>query len=301
MADMNKGQLHPEIQSLINELSLKDYVVARNRFEAITIISKQKKVVLKFVLKRPDLTKKFEQEKKNLIRLENASIVVPKILKCVSLKSYNLIVYKLIEGEVNPNKVNSIRIAQLAKLHSKIHKKLAPRKKPKRLTWDSEVILKPFFIPRNKFNKSKRTFARKLEAQLKKKSNDDIFSFIHSDSHFSNVVFQKNRVVLIDYAEAGFASIYFEIAVVLHALLYQKKSMHKKFIGAYLNSYFKNRSLKADEVLLIENYVKLRFLEAATWHLLESPEDQMKNKKENNKWIESCFLKANSFKLEEYL
>lgn len=297
---MNKSYLHPEILAFIKKKGLKDYVIARNRYEAITIISKQKKVVFKFVLKRPDLTRKLQLEKKNLLRLEDALIAGPKILQSISLKSYNLIAYKLIEGEVNPNKVNLIRIAQLAKLHSRIHKQLAPLKRPKKLTWDAKVILKPFFNPQNSFKTNHQEYARKLEIQFKEKSND-IISFIHSDSHFSNIVFQKNRAVLIDYAEAGFASIYFEIAVVIHALLYQKESQQKGFIRAYVRSYFGKRPLNPDEVVLLENYIKLRFLEAATWHLLESPEDQKMNKKENKLWIESCFQKAKEFNLKKYL
>jgi Ser/Thr protein kinase RdoA (MazF antagonist) len=292
--------LDPEIVGFVKSLRVSDWTIARNRFEAVTIISQSQRIVLKFVRKRNDLVNKLILEVRNLKSLEAASVYAPRIVDFYTLDRYKVVVYRLIVGDVNPNKVTANRVALLAKLHRRLHRKLAPLRRPPKLTWDAAIILKPFCKKSNEFTMEQQDFAKGLKLRTKEKKRD-VVSFIHSDSHFSNIVFQKNRAVLIDYAEAGYGSIYFEIAVVLHALLYQKKIKQKKLIQTYLNSYFGKSYLKSEEIPLIEKYVRLRFLEAATWHLLESHEDQVKYRKQNSVWIKSCFNKAKSFALARFL
>jgi hypothetical protein len=47
--------------------------------------------------------------------------------------------------------------------------------------------------------------------------------------------------------------------------------------------------------------VKLRFLEGATWHLLESKEDQLLNKVRYAKFVEDSWRKAERFNLAKLL
>jgi len=64
-----------------------------------------------------------------------------------------------------------------------------------------------------------------------------------------------------------------------------------------LNEYFGGIELTDREIELIELHVKLRFLEGATWHLLESKEDQLLNRKRYLKFIEESFRKAQKFSI----
>jgi hypothetical protein len=54
-------------------------------------------------------------------------------------------------------------------------------------------------------------------------------------------------------------------------------------------------------VQLIDLHTKLRFLEGATWHLLESKEDQILNKVEYAKFVEESWRKAERFDLAKIL
>ena len=124
---------------------------------------------------------------------------------------------------------------------------------------------------------------------------------MHSVSHLSNVVFQPERAVLIDWAEAGWASKYFELGVTIHAFLYEKKAIQRDLVVAYLNEYFEVGKMTERDVQLIELHVKLRFLEGATWHLLESKEDQLLNKTRYAKFVEDSWRKAERFDLAKLI
>jgi thiamine kinase-like enzyme len=114
-------------------------------------------------------------------------------------------------------------------------------------------------------------------------------------------VFQPKRAVLIDWAEAGWASKYFELAVTIHSMLYERKVKQRDLIATYLNEYFDAGQLTERDVRLIELYVKLRFLESATWHLGESIEDQRLNKVRYAKFVENSWQKAERFNLANLL
>jgi hypothetical protein len=103
--------------------------------------------------------------------------------------------------------------------------------------------------------------------------------------------------VLIDWAEAGWASRFFELGVTIHAMLYEKKAIRRELIVTYLNGYFGAKRITERDVRLIELHVKLRFLEGATWHLSESKEDQLLYKVQNAKFVADSWRKAERFDL----
>jgi hypothetical protein len=84
-------------------------------------------------------------------------------------------------------------------------------------------------------------------------------------------------------------------------MLYEKKTNQRDLILTYLNEYFENAQITERDVHLIELHTKLRFLEGATWHLLESKEDQLRNKKEYAKFVQECWRKAERFNLRKLL
>jgi thiamine kinase-like enzyme len=165
-------------------------------------------------------------------------------------------------------------------------------------------MLKPIFSKTNsaEFAPELVKFARTIAKALKPHElNREDITFVHSDSHLSNVVFQPERAVLIDWAEAGWASKYFELGVTIHAFLYEKKAIQRDLVVAYLDEYFEVGKITERDVQLIELHVKLRFLEGATWHLLESKEDQLLNKVRYAKFVEDSWRKAERFDLAKLL
>jgi thiamine kinase-like enzyme len=192
----------------------------------------------------------------------------------------------------------------LADAHRKLHLAFERDGKSKLAEWNSARMLKPIFSKTNAadFSPEMVKYARSIAKALKphELSREDM-TFVHSDSHLSNVVFQPERAVLIDWAEAGWASKYFELGVAIHAMLYEKKAMQRDLVVAYLNEYFEVGKITERDVQLIELHVKLRYLEGATWHLLESREDQLLNKVRYAKFVEDSWRKAERFDLAKLI
>jgi hypothetical protein len=94
---------------------------------------------------------------------------------------------------------------------------------------------------------------------------------------------------------------YFELGVTIHSMLYEKKAMQRDLVSTYLNEYFRGAHITERDLQLIELHTKLRFLEGATWHLLESKEDQLLNKVGYAKFVEQSWRKAVRFDLAKLL
>jgi thiamine kinase-like enzyme len=215
-----------------------------------------------------------------------------------------MVSYAYVEGEVVANNMMPKNAKLLADAHRKLHIAFEREGKGKLAEWNSARMLKPIFSKANaseyapELVKYARSIARALKAH--ELAREDV-TFIHSDSHLSNVVFQTERAVLIDWAEAGWASKYFELGVAIHAMLYEKKAIQRDLVVAYLDEYFEAGKITERDVQLIELHVKLRFLEGATWHLLESKEDQLLNKVRYAKFVEDSWRKAERFDLAKLL
>ena len=278
------------------------FEVTRNRFEAITVINKRISRVYKFVRKNKKLVAQLDREIDNLILLRNKKIPAPTPLNRAPLKSYDMVAYGYIDGDIVANQVLPRHTQLLAAAHKKLHETFEREGKNKLAEWNSTRVLKPIFTKANSddFSPEFIKFARSISKALKQYelTREDI-TLIHSDSHFSNVVYQADRAVLIDWAESGWASKYFELGVTIHALSYEKKVLQADLIRSYLQEYFSDAELTERDVELIDLHVKLRFLEGATWHLLESKEDQLLNRKRYLKFIDDSFRKAQKFSITQ--
>jgi thiamine kinase-like enzyme len=241
-----------------------------------------------------------DKEVNNLNLLRNRKISAPTVLDRQLLKQYDMVTYSYVEGEIVEGKTLPSHAKLLAEAHSKLHLAFERDGKTKLAEWNSARMLKPIFSKTNAAHYSPELvkYARSIALSLTSHelAREDM-TFIHSDSHLSNVVFQPERAVLIDWAEAGWASRYFELGVTIHSMLYEKKAMQRELIVAYLNEYFEGGQITERDVQLIDLHTKLRFLEGATWHLLESKEDQRLNKEGYAKFIQECWRKAERFDL----
>lgn len=276
------------------------FEVTRNRFEAITVINRRISRVYKFVRKNKKLVAALDREIDNLILLRNKKIPAPTPLNRAPLKGYDMVAYGYIDGTTVENQVLPKHTQLLAAAHKKLHETFEREGKNKLAEWTSARVLKPIFSKSNvgDFSPEFVKFARSISNALKKYelSREDL-TLIHSDSHFSNIIYQDDRATLIDWAESGWASKYFELGVTIHALTYEKKIVQAELIRAYLAEYFDGAELSERDIELIDLHVKLRYLEGATWHLLESKEDQLLNRNRYVKFIDESFRKAQKFSI----
>jgi len=280
------------------------FTVERSRHEAITVVNKRLSRVYKFVRKNKKLVLQLDKEINNLILLRNRKISAPTVLNRQLLKQYDMVSYAYVEGEVVASNTLPKHAKLLADAHRKLHLAFERDGKTKLAEWNSARMLKPIFSKTNaaEYAPELVKFARTIAKALKPHElNREDITLVHSDSHLSNVVFQPERAVLIDWAEAGWASKYFELGVTIHAFLYEKKAIQRNLVVAYLHEYFEVGKMTERDVQLIELHVKLRFLEGATWHLLESKEDQLLNKGRYAKFVEDSWRKAERFDLAKLL
>jgi thiamine kinase-like enzyme len=280
------------------------FTVERSRHEAITVVNKRLSRVYKFVRKNKKLVLQLDKEINNLILLRNRKISAPTVLNRQLLKQFDMVSYAYVEGDVVASNTLPKHARLLADAHRKLHLAFERDGKTKLAEWNSARMLKPIFSKTNaaEYAPELVKFARTIAKALKPHElNREDITFVHSDSHLSNVVFQPERAVLIDWAEAGWASKYFELGVTIHAFLYEKKGIQRDLVVAYLNEYFEVGKMTERDVQLIELHVKLRFLEGATWHLLESKEDQLLNKTRYAKFVEDSWRKAERFDLAKLI
>ena len=280
------------------------FTVERSRHEAITVVNKRLSRVYKFVRKNKKLVLALDKEIDNLIMLRNKKVAAPSVLNRQQLKQYDMVSYAFVDGEIVANNMLPKHATLLADAHRKLHLAFERDGKSKLAEWNSGRMLKPIFSKTNasEYAPELVKYARSIAKSLKQHelAREDI-TFVHSDSHLSNVVFQQDRAVLIDWAEAGWASKYFELGVAIHAMLYEKKALQRDLVRAYLDEYFEVGKISERDIQLIELHVKLRYLEGATWHLLESKEDQLLNKVRYAKFVEDSWRKAERFDLAKLI
>ena len=282
----------------------KCFSVERSRADAITVVNKRLSRVFKFILRRKPLLHLLDKEIDNLARLRRRKLPVPTVLSRHRLRHFDMVSYSYVEGDIVESNTLPKHARLLADTHRKLHLAFMRIGKRKAAEWNSARVLKPIFSRTNaaEFAPDLVAYARSIARALKdhELAREEV-TFIHSDSHLSNVVFQPKRAVLIDWAEAGWASRFFELAVTIHAMLYEKKSIRRELIVTYLNEYFGAKKITERDVQLIDLHVKLRFLEGATWHLDESKEDQLLYKVQNAKFVEDSWRRAEHFDLAKLL
>jgi Ser/Thr protein kinase RdoA (MazF antagonist) len=276
------------------------FEVARNLSDSITVINKRISRVYKYVRKNKKNVAALEREIDNLILLRNKKIAAPTPLNRSLLKGYDSVVLGYVDGDILVNNVLPKHIALLADALRKLHVAFEKEGKNKLADWNSARVLKPFFAKANAddFSPEIIAYARSIAKSLREHElNREDVTFVHSDSHLSNVVFETNRAVLIDWAQAGFASKYFDLGVGIHALLFEKKVLQADLLRAYLGAYFGEAGPTERDIELIDLHVKLRFLESATWHLQFSKEDQLLGRTRIVKFIDESFRKAQKFSI----
>lgn len=276
------------------------FEVQRNRPEAITIVNKHLSRVYKFVRRNKKLLAGLDKEIDNLILLRNKKVSAPAVLNRQPLKQFDMVTYAFVDGEILPGNLLPKHVQLVADAQRKLHLTFERDGRGKLADVTSARALKPIFAKANaaEFSPELIKYARSLSRQLKSHelSREDI-TLIHSDAHFYNVVLQPERAVMIDWAEAGWGSKFYDIGVTIEAMLREKKAMQRDLLRAYLDEYFELDKLSERDIELINLHVKLRYLAGATMHLGDSAEDQLLNKAKNAKNVDEQWRKAVRFDL----
>ena len=268
--------------------------------EAITVLNTRIARVYKFVRRNKKMLALLDLELDNLILLRNKKIVSSTPLNRMSLSQYEMVVLAYVEGDLVAGQATAKHARQLAAAQKALHTAFEKDARNKVAAWNSARVLKPVFAKANAgdFGPEFLKFARALQRELKghELSRTDI-TFIHADADLTNVLFQNDRATLIDWAQSGWGSRYFDIGVAIHGLLGEKKAVQKELLNAYLAEYFGEEGPSARDLELIELHVKLRYLAAATAHLSRSKSDQLLHRPRIMRSIEENLRKASKFSL----
>ncbi|MEN9713892.1 MAG: Phosphotransferase enzyme family [Actinomycetota bacterium] len=276
------------------------FTIERFTPEAITVLNTRIARVYKFVRRNQRMLTLLDRELDNLILLRSKKIVSSTPLNRMSLSQYEMVVLAYVEGDLVAGQATAKHARQLAAAQKTLHSAFDKDARNKVADWNSARVLKPIFAKANAgdFGPEFLKFARALQRELKahELSRTDI-TFIHADASLSNVLFQADRATMIDWAEAGWGSRYFDIGVAIHGLLGEKKAVQKELIAAYLAEYFGETGPTERDLELIELHVKLRYLAAATAHLATSKNDQLLHRPRIMRSIDESLRKATKFSL----
>jgi thiamine kinase-like enzyme len=293
--------LPKEIYAALARLdTAKTFDVQRSSFDSITVINARLQRVYKFVRKNKKFVAQLDREIDNLILLRNKKLQAPMPLNRQPLKQYEMVAYAYVDGEIMTGKLSPENARLLAAAQRKLHQSFEREGQTKSASINAAKALKPIFAKANaaEFEPEMISFARSIARALKSHENArENITFIHADADSSNMVFQPDRAVLIDWAEAGWGSRYYDIGATIESLLAERKANQRELIRAYLTEYFGEGGASERDLELIELHIKLRLLAAATSHLRRSREDQLLNRIRYAKFVAECFRKAQKFSL----
>ena len=91
----------------------------------------------------------------------------------------------------------------------------------------------------------------------------DRFGLIHADLHLNNVLADGDRLVVIDFDDAGFGWYPYELAVALQASL--DEPWYGEAERALLDGYRSTHPLNDDEVALLPTFLTIRSLMLVSW------------------------------------
>jgi Ser/Thr protein kinase RdoA (MazF antagonist) len=268
--------------------------------DAITVLNTRIARVYKFVRRNKRMLAGIDHELDNLILLRNKKIVSSTPLNRMTLSQYEMVVLAYVEGDLVAGQATARHARQLAAVQKTLHTAFEKDARNKVADWNSAQVLKPIFAKANAgdFGPEFLKFARALQRELKtyELGRNDI-TFIHADASLPNVLFNGERATLIDWAQAGWGSKFFDIGVAVHGLLGEKKAVQKDLLKAYLAEYFGEEGPSEREAQLIELHVRLRYLAAATSYLASSKNDQLLHRPRIMRSIDESLRKASKFSL----
>ena len=289
---------------LAQELGDTGFQIAQQRHQAVTILVPGSHWVFKFVLQRPDLVTALDVEVRCLVALEHLAFDAPRVERQGIISGFAYMRYTYIDGFIVKRSVRSHEHGyKLGRTLRSLHDLRADWKNIDLHTWDSSRMLGPIFEHAHSgdYLPEEIIFTHQLSQRFEQEGfNSFEMRFIHSDAHFNNVLFTANSAVLIDWAEAGWGSKYFDLGVVLHSISMQDTN-RAEVANGFIAGYFGDERMSEEEAGTIEAFILLRYLEATTWQYHESEETRAEERDENMEFTRKCFGTAREFTLAKLL
>lgn len=276
--------------------------VVAQRIEAITVTVPNHQAVYRFVAHHGNYAQKLAQELSNTAFLHQRGIATPRLQTRETIAGYDVLRFGYIAGDVVGSKATASHAARLGAQLRNMHDRCAHVVPKTCHSVDVLQFSQPLFEPTNahEFTATQRSSAAEEIARFRARTAEiDEYTLVHTDCHFSNMVFHDDTVTLIDWAECGRGSRFLDIGVVVHAITYHKERTNDN-MRAFLMGYFGRSTLTHHEATVIEAYVRHRFLEGMIWHLDDTPEVQATEYAENRDWIASCLHQALTFSLTSW-
>ena len=289
---------------LAQELGDTGFQIAQQRHQAFTILVPGSRWVFKFVLHRPDLVTALGVEVRCLIALEHLAFDAPRVELQGVISGFTFMRYTYIDGFIAKRAIRSREHGyKLGRTLRSLHDLRADLRTIDLHTWDSSRMLGPIFEHAHSgdYLPEEIIFSHQLSQRFEREGfNSFEMRFIHSDAHFNNVLFTDKSAVLIDWAEAGWGSKYFDLGVVLHSISTQDTN-GAEVANGFIVGYFGEERMSDKEARTIEAFILLRYLEATTWQYHESEETQTEEREENMEYTRKCFGIAREFTLAKLL
>ena len=289
---------------LVQELGDTGFQIEKQRHQAVTILVPGSRWVFKFVLHRPDLITALDVEVRCLIALEHLAFDAPRVELQGIISGFAFMRYTYIDGFIAKRAIRSREHGyKLGHTLRNLHDLRADWSSINLHTWDSSRMLRPIFENTHSgdYLPEEILFSLQLAQRFEREGfNSFEMRFIHSDAHFNNVLFTDKSAVLIDWAEAGWGSKYFDIGVVLHSISTQDTN-RAEVANGFIVGYFGEELMSEEEARTIEAFILLRYLEATTWQYHESEETQTEEREENMEYTRECFRIAREFTLAKLL
>jgi len=269
------------------------------RIEAVTVTVPRQQSVYRFVAHHGDYAQRLAHELSNTDYLHQRGVATPRLQHRETITGYDVLRFGYIAGDVVGIKATDFHAECLGTQLRQIHDRCTDNLPSTCNTIDILFFSRPLFAPNNahEFTAAQRASAAAEIARFQiHTAQIDGHTLVHTDCHFNNMVFHDDTVTLIDWAECGRGSRFIDIGVVVHDITYHQARTRDN-LRAFLRGYFGRTEITNHELVLIDAYVRHRFLEAMIWHLDDTPEMQAAEYTENRDWIATCLHHAQTFTL----
>jgi Ser/Thr protein kinase RdoA (MazF antagonist) len=273
------------------------------RIEAVTLTVPNRQSVYRFVAHHGTYAQKLAHELANTAFVRQHGIATPQLQHRETIDGYDVLRFAYIDGNVVGSKATAMHAERLATQLRMLHDRCAHIVPASSNVVDALVFCQPIFDPAyaHEFTADQRALAAEEVNRFRAiTSQHDEVTLIHTDCHFSNMVFHDDTVTLIDWAECGRGSRFYDVGVAMHAITYHKERSRDN-MRAFIASYFGRSTLTDHEHAMIDAYMRQRFLEGMIWHLDDPPEVQQAEYDENRQWIADCLQQATTFTLHSWL
>ena len=176
------------------------------RIEAVTLTVPSHQSVYRFVAHRGTYAQKLAHELANIAFVQQQGIATPQLQHRETIDGYDVLRFAYIHGDVVGSKATAMHAACLATQLRMLHDRCAHIVPASSNAVDALFFCQPIFDPAHahEFTPDQRARAADEVSRFRAITAQHAeVTLIHTDCHFSNMVFHDDTVTLIDWAECG--------------------------------------------------------------------------------------------------